>query len=382
MSKIVFVLGAGASAHSGTPLMGNFLEVAQDLLRRGGVEEVKEDFIKVLDAVGKLHAAQSKSVINTYNIEDVYAAFEMGKLLGRLPGIEEDKELEGLTYSIKKVISYTLERTTKLPKEGRGQFVAPQEYRDFTNIIDKIIKEKRDCSIITFNYDLGLDYALQRRSIFPDYGLGDMNSTGERSVGLIKLHGSLNWVKCEDCKKIVIQRELRHLDIEADYSIIPITSQLKRLKCPTCKKLLGEDPFIVPPTWNKTTYHEQIEPVWKKAATELKDSEQIFVVGYSLPITDMFFRYLFALGVDMRTILRGFYVYDIDSDVEERFKNLLSSGIEKRFHFYQHSFENAIQFKHDIMLDVGGPGLETIPEILNIRDTGSTVMTVKSPYKF
>ncbi len=31
MSRIVFVLGAGASAHCGTSLMDNFLEVAQDL---------------------------------------------------------------------------------------------------------------------------------------------------------------------------------------------------------------------------------------------------------------------------------------------------------------------------------------------------------------
>jgi len=96
--------------------MDNFLEVAQNLLRLGEVSEVKEDFESVFDAVGNLHAIQSKANINTYNVEDVYAAFEMGKLLGSLPGIENSK-IEGLISSIKKVIGYTLERTTKLPND-------------------------------------------------------------------------------------------------------------------------------------------------------------------------------------------------------------------------------------------------------------------------
>ena len=129
MSKIVFVLGAGASVHCGTPLMDNFLEVAQDLFRLGEVEEVKEDFEKVFDAVGNLHAIQSKARINTYNIEDVYAAFEMGKLLSSLPGIEESS-IEGLTSSIRKDIGYTLERTTKLPWGG-GDISAPKYYYEF-----------------------------------------------------------------------------------------------------------------------------------------------------------------------------------------------------------------------------------------------------------
>src|SRR3990170_7556233 len=125
VSKIVFVLGAGASAHCGTPLMGNFLEVAEDLWRRGEVKEAEKHFEKVFDAIGYLQGIHSKAKLNTYNIETIYAAFEMGKLLGSLPGSEEMSLMEGeegkppnviiddLIFSIKKVIAYTLERTTK-----------------------------------------------------------------------------------------------------------------------------------------------------------------------------------------------------------------------------------------------------------------------------
>ena len=376
MSEIVFVLGAGASKHCGTPLMNNFLEVAEDLWRAGEVEEAKEDFKKVFDARGKLQAVHSKAKINTYNVEDVFAAFEMGKLLGRLPGIEGSVKIEKLISSIKKVIGYTLERTTRFPHNTIQKGVNPPEsYYEFAdNIIDKIIEREKGCSVITFNYDLGLDYSLYARGILPDYGLGDIDLTNKKCVTYLKLHGSLNWGKCRsrNCGRIIPLIKFDELISKSglDYSTIPIISRLKNRTCPSCKKPLGEDPFIVPPTWNKTAYHEEIEHVWKRAALELKDAENIFVLGYSFPDTDMFFRYLFALGVDMRTSLRGFYVYDIDSAVEERFQNLLGSGVSQRFLYQGLKFKDAIRreiigWRADYMdLDTE---YKTIPQILNIR---------------
>ena len=41
MSKVVFILGAGASMQSGAPLMANFLDVAKDLLRTDQVQAKK-----------------------------------------------------------------------------------------------------------------------------------------------------------------------------------------------------------------------------------------------------------------------------------------------------------------------------------------------------
>ena len=346
MSKIVFVLGAGASAHCGTPLMDNFLEVAQDLLGLGEVDEVKKDLEDVFEAVGNLHAIQSKAKINTYNIEDVYAAFEMGKLLDSLPGFEESSKIDELISSIKKVIGYTLEKTTKFPYDATGQMNAPPSYYEFAGIIESLIEATKSCSIITFNYDLGLDYSLYKRKIVPDYGLSDIPLTARKIATYLKLHGSLSWGKCtnEKCGKIEPYRNIQSPSHKpgADYDIIPVMDALKKQKCKNCGESL--EAFIVPPTWNKTAYHEQIELVWKRAAKELKGAEHIFVLGYSFPPTDLFFHYLFALGVDTRTILKGFYVYDIDDTgaVEERFQNLLGSGIMQRFHYYDVPFETAV----------------------------------------
>jgi hypothetical protein len=371
MSKIVFILGAGASVHSGTPLMDNFLEAAQDLLRNGEVEEAESEFKKVFYAIGQLHAVQSKAVINTYNIEDVYAAFEMGKLLGRLPGIEEDNELEELTSCIKKVIGYTLEKSMKLNRALETD--APKDYYTFSGIIQQLLKNKIECSIITFNYDLGIEYSLWKRNIIVNYGLEEIGN-GEKYITCLKLHGSLNWGICKDkdCKKIIPYTDFNKTEykISSSIGILPVISKLKNLKCPHCDNSLEENPFIVPPTWNKTSYHEQIEQVWKNAASELQDAEHIFILGYSFPINDMFFRYLFALGVDMTTILRGFYVYNPDQLVQDRFEALLSSGVLQKFHYYPIKFEDAVKISVPPEL---GISIKTIPQILNIQNQGSNV---------
>jgi hypothetical protein len=119
MSKIIFILGAGASRHCGTPLMKDFLDVARDLLRKGEVQEAENAFGNVIEAVGKLNAVHSKATLDTYNIESVYTAFEMGKLLGKLPGIDDEERIDSLTSAIRKVIGYTLEKTTKVPNDSR-----------------------------------------------------------------------------------------------------------------------------------------------------------------------------------------------------------------------------------------------------------------------
>lgn len=343
MSKIVFVLGAGASTHSGAPVMGNFLEIAEGLLRNGEVEEAKEHFERLFDARGKLEAIKSKANLDTYNIETIYAAFEMGKLFGSLPGIVDNSKIDELIISIRKVISCTLEKTTRLPHDNQEGIQPPYSYGIFADIIAELINKGKNCSIMTFNYDLGLDYALYKKQLLLDYALGDISINRIPTVYL-KLHGSLNWAKCSSCGKIKPNRQFQQTQTRAgmEYSIIPMIATLKKGSC--CDKPFEENPFIVPPTWNKTGFHTEISRVWQRAAKELKDAENIFVMGYSLPTTDLFFHYLFALGVDVETILKKFYVYNNDNTgvVEDRFNKLLGSGVIQRFKYIKTTFEEAV----------------------------------------
>jgi len=99
---------------------------------------------------------------------------------------------------------------------------------------------------------------------------------------------------------------------------------------------LPKDPVVVPPTWNKTDGHNALKAVWSQAAIELGQAENIICIGYSLPESDQFFRYLFALGTVGEGHIRRFWVFDPDPThaVEERYRRLIGKGIENRFRFF------------------------------------------------
>ena len=96
------------------------------------------------------------------------------------------------------------------------------------------------------------------------------------------------------------------------------------------------EPLIVPPTWNKTDYQGALRSVWARAAQELGEAREIFVVGYSLPETDKFFKYLFGLGAIGPSLLRRFEVFDKarDDKVGDRFRALLGPFAQRVFRSY------------------------------------------------
>ena len=110
---------------------------------------------------------------------------------------------------------------------------------------------------------------------------------------------------------------------------------------------MGGPPLLVPPTWNKGGYRGVLASVWQQAANELSEAQRIFVVGYSLPETDSFFRYLYALGTLGPKRLRRFWVFDPEPEgqpdgVKERYQDLIGRGVEAHFKYYQKEFVNAL----------------------------------------
>ena len=192
MSKTVFILGAGASAESGTPVMSNFLDKSQDLLTYNKTGDYKKDFELVFRAISCLQSIHSKTNINIHNIENVFAMFEMGKLLKKIPNFPTNK-ISRLIRSIKKVIYVTLNETTKLKVRNDNELPrGSSTYSRFAEIVrDSMGAGQTKSAIITFNYDLSLDYAMYQKGLIVDYCL----ENGERrsNMNFYKLHGSLNW---------------------------------------------------------------------------------------------------------------------------------------------------------------------------------------------
>lgn len=349
MSDVVFILGAGASKATGAPLMAEFLDVADDLVQLGLVERRRPSFDLVRRARAALQPVHSKAELDIHNLEAVFGAFEMAQLLGKLGTLAEG-DVGGLSNALIDVIVCTLEETIKftLPRnpEAAGVF-PPGEYSAFTDAIKQLrqgARPPRSVSILTFNYDVAVDWALEYAHIEFHYGLVPPATS---RVGLFKLHGSLNWRQCEKCRKLFTSPIGGYLNTHPWPLGMPdirihVGSDEPGMSC--CgQRILGR-PAIVPPTASKGQHHQALSDVWRSAAAELRQAEYIFVMGYSLPETDSFFRQFFGVGSVGGVPLREFWVCDPDTtgEVEKRFRRLLGPGARERFRYRQLPFGAAV----------------------------------------
>ena len=111
-----------------------------------------------------------------------------------------------------------------------------------------------------------------------------------------------------------------------------------------------KEPFIVPPTWNKTQYHEQIETVWRRAATELSEARNIFIIGYSFSETDEFFKHLFALSLVGGPALSLLAIVNPNGEVADRFLSIAGSQIKSKIKPIGAKFAKSVsQMTHELV---------------------------------
>jgi hypothetical protein len=351
MSKIVFILGAGASVHAGAPLMGNFLDVASDLYWNNRTDNKKIDFERVFNVIGKLQAVHSKAQLDLNNIESIFTALELGKIIKRVPGTESS-EIPNVIASLKELIVKTLETTINFPVINNN-IHAPSQYQKFAKLIKFLLTEalpKQSVSVLSFNYDICVDVALIKENLTPNYMIGQSNIRYE-AVDLLKLHGSLNWATEIETRKIVplhlhdyFKQWSYHFIAGEKQIMLPIGSGLAGFFKNNGKVPVDPEPVIVPPSWNKADYHQALSDVWAKAAEHLSEAENIFIIGYSLPETDSFFRHLYALGSVGSSTLRRIIVFNPDQsgETDRRFRALLGPGSTARYEYRETTFEGAI----------------------------------------
>lgn len=324
MSKTVFILGAGASKEAGAPLMNEFLKESDRLNKKGQIEEIfKDDFDRVFTAINKLDPIYARANIDFENIEKVYSIFEMGRFIKKLPGIDNPEDINKIVNSLKVLILETLDKTITIRTKNNGKLCPDGPYMDFTSLVESIKNQDGSLpSIISFNYDLALDCALYYSNYRVDYCLGNNNNY---DIKLMKLHGSLNWFRSMESNEIIpydfseINKWYRAMHALDEKVNISLSKKLTKEKIEYKGKVLLPPSIIIPPTWNKLefSYNFEIAKVWQKAAEELSNAENIFVIGYSYPETDNFFTYFFALGILGERLINRFWVFNPDPLIEK-----------------------------------------------------------------
>ncbi len=178
-----------------------------------------------------------------------------------------------------------------------------------------------DDVIMSFNYDCLIDSALRDnaggRWDPAKLGYGFEVSSGapswaaprgrgapaQSSITLLKPHGSLNW-RIEGTR-VRLERNPYSIDTS--------------------------DGRIIPPTWFKRLTDEPFASTWKRARLEVRKCRAIVVVGYSVPVTDLFSRALFkseAGSKIKREKLDFVILVNPDHEARKRFAALIRGGIE------------------------------------------------------
>jgi hypothetical protein len=191
MSRVVVVLGAGASRQAGAPLMADFLDVAADLPQREEVKEAQDQFVAVFEGISRLQQVHSKAQLDLHNIESIFAAFEMARTLGGFADYGPDAT-DSLVRAMRTLIVKTLEQTILLPVRNNSQVMPPPPYAEFAALCSSLrnARPAESVAVITFNYDVGVDHGFYWHQLPIDYGLGE--GAGQNAVPILKLHGSLN----------------------------------------------------------------------------------------------------------------------------------------------------------------------------------------------
>ncbi len=348
MEENIIILGAGASADSGAPLMSNFLDKAEDLLASNIDSPTKDCIKKVFHLLDEMQKVHSKSRLDLNNIETVFGAIEMAQIIKRLGTIAPD-EIPDYRRGIVKLIVRTIEQSMNFGYVNSSVY-APASYQALFDFISK--NEKTFKTIITFNYDLGIDTAAHRAGFRVRYGFEEA-SVDQNNINLYKLHGSINWASSTDETKIYPYYPVWYLNDLHVHNPLGNRGNTKLVISPNMNLInqhfpnlsdIKYDPVIVPPTWNKTGYHGTLSQIWGKAAEKLSHAKRIFIFGYSLPESDSFFRYLFALGTLSSTRIRNIVVVNPEpegGEVDKRFRLLLGESIRSRYQYFSDTFSLA-----------------------------------------
>lgn len=308
LENSTYIIGAGFSRYAGLPLMNDFFFKAKDLYLKLNNEE-RKTFDKIFDFYKEYSEVKNFMNMDLMNIEELLSIIEMNQFLN------DSRTKKYYTNFIKIVIENSTKVSSQLhdihPRKIRNK------YLEFINHVYgfkehnlKSIKSMKPTllqnGIISLNYDLVLENTILSNSLYNiefGYGISDKYIDHrflqwQNKLQLAKIHGSINF------------RD-------------------------------GISYLIVPPTWNKTS-ETKIRPIWKLANDLITNSENLIFIGYSLPITDLYVKYLLINGIQNCKNLKRIVVIcpDKDNSVRTRYEDFFESYFrEKSFIYIPKKFE-------------------------------------------
>jgi hypothetical protein len=314
MDKVVYILGAGFSAPLGIPVMGNFLFKSKDLYFS---DETKfPHFSEVFDTIKELSVAKNYYQSDLFNIEEILSILEMKEFL------EGHKLKDEFIQYIRDVITNYTPELPNLNQSRAGNwedflFGSNAKYPLYGYFISAVIR-------LMYQRELSDSAKTSRAYDFT----ANTNPHSQTKYAILSLNYDLvpetvnNFISSNYISKSDISFEKKEYD--------PTWNKCHLIKLHGCV----DDGSIVPPTWAKGT-HQGIIPIWKNAYRILQDATHIRFIGYSLPTSDSYLKYLLKAAVIDTPHLKSIDVITLDKDNEAK------DRYDEFFEFTNYKFKNA-----------------------------------------
>lgn len=260
-------------------------------------------------------------------LEDIFTLFDNVSLGREHFRLYSPEEIDCIHKELKLCIIYALSYKTYMSNDNNA-------YDKFAKIIiEKRLKYNQkydELSIISMNWDDSLEQKLyklcdnynlkkDKRSkdkIYPDLCFYDyplnqaienrivsthVKAKGYRNIKILKMHGSLGWLVCPKCSRLLV-----------DYNSEISMNEFLEKKCPYCNKDINDKGpklhnLIITPTFLKELSDLNLKNIWHNASIDLSESKEIIFIGYSFPNADFEMRCLLKKAVnenvDIKVIL-------------------------------------------------------------------------------
>ena len=299
-TKVTFLLGAGASAPSGIPTVDKLLLELWKRARKIGREDL-DKLARWCDDHG------------ITNIEDLLTAAYISNFAARNRNITAlldyfifsgERAFDEEEYFIRRrrparfseidvsSISFLQETLQTLFGLLTSTMISASPNSAHEAIVN-FIKEHKNTSIITTNYDGCMDEAILKAGL-KIKGTISGEETNSDAVELIKMHGSINWAYCDSCQDV---REFDLLELKKIYENDELSYPVLGI-CKNCGGL--RRPLLVPPLSFKFLMFPNLIDIWNSARHSIEEADYLLIVGYSFSEADTYITKIISRSMSMK----------------------------------------------------------------------------------
>ena len=367
--RTVVIVGAGFSMYAGMPLQEDFTKAL--LSGRGAGVGTSGRIVEHLRRFVNRTFDHKKMAAAKYwpELEDIFTCLDLSANTGHNLG---PKCTPSGLRTVRRALIYRI--ITMLRENYRDAVAARNEYwEQLTDLMQRITCS--DTGFISTNWDTVVEDLLgeTQQIQWYDYGCDAVRGSlhpgfdkicveepqRQASPFVIKMHGSVNWLYCEDCRRLfwLPSKETTKvagqlLSVEEWEKIAPDTSHSRgRWSCDRCgATALGIR--LATFSYLKALDFPMFQKSWFAAETILREAENWVFIGYSLPGADFEFKYLLKRVQLSRRRPPEFAVIsggDAAKTTYEHYQHFFGQRIRRETNFFFDGIDQrAIQYVTDL----------------------------------